>query len=645
MDDRLTAGANTLEVWLGRGWFDCPPSGVWCSHLSAWIARLRLLAQLELCYADGTREMVVSDESWTEIGNPVRFDAVRKGETIAPPTDVNRPAVRVTAPAGRMEAALTPPTVIVREVRPKRIANFPDGTATIDFGEDLAGFARVTLKGLATGDEVRFRYDERCADDLAPLVPTNRHIACLARKMEKEKGELVPDWEGFQLDRYMARGELTETYEPHFTYKGFHYLHVSGLKTPLTADDATACVLSTDFRRVGTFICSSADFNALVEMADAAYRGNFVNGYPTDCPHREKNGWTGDANLAAEMAQYLYENTAAYEHWLDECALEAHPLTGRVPKIVPNGAWRQEIDGGTGPIWDGVIVRLPKTLVDYRADRALFARLEPAMRKYAEDYEQFIEPDGDMPVGYGDWSPLTPGLKTAITTVAYFVDILETLGNTALAEELKAAAVRNHYKGGGIWDEGQQTALACALNYGLVPASERAATEGALVAAVMKTNGHLDFGLCGSKEVFRALSEAGRTDLAFAMATKTDYPSFLWWRTFGETAFCESWSGEHSRNHVMFTDVIAWAYQYLAGIRGVTDGFRRFTLKPEIIDALNFVDASTETPYGRVSSRWQRTANGLVYDFTIPPNTAARVTFAGRTRTYPAGTYHLTSEE
>ena len=639
LEDRLQAGENTLEARLGKGWFDCPPSGVWNLHESAWIARPRFIAQLELKYADGSRDLVVSDASWSEIGNPVRFDCVRKGETDGPAPEFERPARVVDAPKGRLEAAQVPPTVVRREVRPVRVENFGDGTATVDFGEDLAGFARVALKGLAAGSEVTFRYDELCKPDLRPLPAKERHIACLTRKMED--GRLVEDWEGFQLDRYIASGAGEETYEPHFTPKGFRYLHVSGLAAPLEKSDAVALELSTDFRKVGTFSCSSEDFNAVMEMADRAYRANFVNGYPTDCPHREKNGWTGDANLAAEMAQYVYENTAAYEHWLRECAVEAHPVTGRVPKIVPNGAWPQEVDGGTGPIWDGVIVRLPRDLVRYRGDRSLFAELEPAMRKYADDYEQFIDENGDMPVGFGDWSASTPGMSPAITTVAYFADICDTLGKDDIAAELRAAAVRNHYRGNGVWDGGEQTAIACALNYRLVPESERRATEGALVESVRRAKDHIDFGLCGSKEVFRALSEAGRTDLAFKMATQKDYPSFLHWRALGATAFCESWGAEFSRNHVMFADVAAWAYQYLAGIRGVRDGFKRFELSPVVIDALDFVEARTETPYGVVESSWRRTKDGIVYRFTIPRNTAARVSFGGRVRTYAAGTYEL----
>ena len=639
VEKMLKTGVNTIEVRLGRGWFDCPPSGVWCVHEAKWIASPRLLAQLELKYDDGSSDLVVSDSSWTEVGNPVRFDCVRKGETIAPPENIERPARVVDAPKGRLEAAQVPPTVVVREMPAARVVNFADGTATVDFGEDIAGFARVRLKGLSAGAELTFRYDELCGRDLRPLPAKDRHIACFSRKTEG--GRLVEDPENFQLDRYVASGGAEETYEPHFTPKGFRYLHVSGLASPMETADAVALVLSTDFRKVGSFVCSSDGFNTVLEMADRAYRSNFVNGYPTDCPHREKNGWTGDANIAGEMAQYVYENTAAYEHWLRECAAEAHPVTGRVPRIVPNGGWPQDVDGGTGPIWDGVIVRLTRELVRYRGDKAIFAELEPAMRRYADDYEQFIDERGDMPVGYGDWSSSTPGMDTAITTVAYFADVCDTLGKDDIAAELRKAAVRNHYRGAGVWDRGEQTALACALNYGLVPESERPATEGALVEAVRRAKDHVDFGLCGSKEVFRALSEAGRTDLAFRMATQTDYPSFLHWRALGATSFCESWSGEHSRNHVMFADVVAWAYQYLAGIRGVREGFKRFELSPDIVDELDFVEAKTETPYGVVESAWRRIGDGIVYRFSIPPNTAARVSFGGRVRTYAAGTYEL----
>ena len=177
VEKMLKTGVNTIEVRLGRGWFDCPPSGVWCVHEAKWIARPRLLAQLELKYDDGSSDLVVSDSSWTEVGNPVRFDCVRKGETIAPPENIERPARVVDAPKGRLEAAQVPPTVVVREMPAARVVNFADGTATVDFGEDIAGFARVRLKGLSAGAEVTFRYDELCGRDLRPLPAKDRHIA------------------------------------------------------------------------------------------------------------------------------------------------------------------------------------------------------------------------------------------------------------------------------------------------------------------------------------------------------------------------------------------------------------------------------------------------------------------------------------
>lgn len=208
----------------------------------------------------------------------------------------------------------------------------------------------------------------------------------------------------------------------------------------------------------------------------------------------------------------------------------------------------------------------------------------------------------------------------------------------ALAGSIRDAYTRNLYKGDGVYSIGSQTAQSCALHQGLVPAAERTKVEAKLVAAVEQAKGFPDFGILGSKYVFRTLSDAGRTDLAYAMASKDEAPSYGAWIKRGATTFWEDWGEGSSRNHIMFGDVSAWFYQYLAGIR-LADGvspvaqkadsaavaFKSFVIAPEPVEGLGWVNAEHESPYGVIRSSWKKTGGVFTLEVEVPVNTEALV--------------------
>ncbi|MEI6647218.1 MAG: family 78 glycoside hydrolase catalytic domain [bacterium] len=646
---QLKVGDNALNVLLGHGWYDVRSVAVWNFDNAPWRNFPRMIAQLELVYADGTKELVCSDKSWRQVSSPVGFDCIREGEVIGlqrdKTVDLSKQVVNaeeVPGPAGKLVAEALPPSVIVQEIKPKTIRKVAEGVWGIDFGQNMAGWLRLQVKGQSAGDVLTIRYGERQATDgRVDIKPLDVHFRYPASSM------LLPGG-GFQVDRFVCDGSAQQVYEPRFTYNGFQYAEIRGLKRELTAEDVVACVVQTDFRSAGTFTCSNELINKMQDAIVWAYRSNFANGYPTDCPHREKNGWTGDAHLAVELAMYNFQNTAAYEKWIGDL-MDEQQDNGNIAAIVPTSGWGYE--WGNGPAWDSALVIIPWTLYVYQGNASLLEKAYPAMAKYV-DYMGSKAKGFIASHGLSDWTPVQTKTPTEVTSTGYYyldVQILahaaDALGKTedakkyaALAEQIKDAYNQKLYKGDGVYSIGSQTAQSCALHQGFVPAGERVNVEAKLAEVVEKNNAYPDFGILGSKYIFRALSEAGRSDLAFAMATKDDKKSFGTWIRRGATTFWEDWGDGDSRNHIMFGDVSAWWYQTLAGIRLADTvsavalknspgeiAFKKIVIAPVPVAGLDWVKAEHDSPYGMIRSQWKK-ANGVFrLEFDVPVNTTATI--------------------
>ncbi len=648
LTQQLKVGDNLLNVLLGHGWYDVRAVAVWNFDNAPWRNFPRMIAQLELVYADGTKELVCTDKSWRQVASPLGFDCIREGEVIGLQPDKSLDlsktvlmAEEVPGPGGKLVAEALPPSVIVQEIKPKAIRKVADGVWGVDFGQNMAGWIRLNVKGQGRGDVLTIRYGERQAvDGRVDIKPLNEHFRYPASNL------LLPGG-GFQVDRFVCDGSATQTYEPRFTYNGFQYAEISGLHA-LSVEDVIACVVQTDFKSAGSFTCSHELINKLQEAIVWAYRSNFANGYPTDCPHREKNGWTGDAHLAAELAMYNFQNTAAYEKWIQDMMDEQRP-DGNVAAIVPTSGWGYE--WGNGPAWDSALVIIPWTLYVYQGNTRLLEKAYPAMVKYVA-YMGSRAKDHIASHGLSDWIPVETVTPTEVTSTGYYyldVQILtraaEALGKTedakkyaALAEQIKSAYNQKLYKGEGIYSIGSQTAQSCALHQGFVPPAERAKVEAKLAEVVEKNQAYPDFGILGSKYIFRSLSEAGRSDLAFAMATKDDKKSYGTWIRRGATTLWEDWGDGASRNHIMFGDVSAWWYQTLAGIRladtvsavalknnPVEVAFKKIVIAPVPVEGLEWVKAQHDSPYGIIRVSWRK-SNGLFkLDLDVPVNTTATV--------------------
>ena len=621
----LAPGEHELLVLLGHGWLDQRTVSAWRNHEDKWRAEPCLWAEMVAQTEKGgtaavgagdcathfaTRHLLVTDGTWRQMPSPLAWDDLREGEIVDPGFVLPRagfvdgaPAVEVAGPAGALQRADFPPARVVRDILPIRVWRPKAGGWMFDFGEDIAGWARVTFRGGRRGDVATLRYDERVAPGGEPAVhvsrdglprrgnailwPENaRAIDCFHTAFGSDA--LFPSLGGgaaMQQDRFVIPGAsgpdaqtLTcATYEPRFVYHGFRYLWVRGVESQ---PDAVAREVRTDFAERGIPSLGDPDIDALVAMADRAYKANFADGVPTDCPHREKNGWTGDAQIACEFGLLAYDNVPAYVKWCRDLA-DAQREDGNLPGIVPSGGWGfEERPGGLGygPVWGGAVAIVPWTLWTMRGERTGLEICYDSMKRYAEYEESHLGSDGLVHHGLGDWISAGNYVGPEFVGTAYHHEVLRIIAETARlkgesddAARFGALAARvwrdfnaAHAQGDGLYGSGGQTEQATVLELGLVPEADRPAAEARLVEAVHRAGDRFDGGLVGSKHVFRALSRAGRTDLALAMLKAKGCPGFLHWREAGGTALWEDWWTGASRNHVMFCDFAAWAIEFLS---------------------------------------------------------------------------------
>lgn len=536
------------RIDLGHGWYDLRTVATWNFDHAPWRAAPRVIAQLEVEYDDGTQDRFVTDGSWRHSEPAVAYDCIREGEVVgvrrsdAPELERSPlTAVEVVPPVGRLRAAMLPPSRVTREFAPSALRSPAPGVWVAEFPQNLAGWVRLTMREQPSGTIVTVRYGERLrTDGCVDQSPIDSHFKHSGSFRFLRGGR-------FQTDRIVARGRPSETFEPRFVYHGFQYVQIEGLAVAPRPEDVRACVVHTDFREAGGFECDVELLNRLFEAVRWSYCGNFANGYPTDCPHREKNGWTGDAHLAAEFAMYAFDNLPAYAKWVHDL-LDEQQLDGRLPGIVPSSGWGYQ--WGNGPAWDSALCIIPWLMYVYRADRGCLAEAYEGMRRYV-DYLGTRASNGIVRIGLGDWIPVKSQTPVEVTSTGYYyVDArivaraAEVLGRPdnarrydALADRIARAVHEAFHTGEGRYSIASQTAQSCALYLGLVPVEFRAAAAAGLVEAVERAGRAPDFGILGSKYVVRSLSEAGRTDLAFALATREAPPSFGAWIRRGATPF------------------------------------------------------------------------------------------------------------
>jgi len=630
----LVDGANTVGVVLGNGWYNCHTPEVWHFDKAPWRANPKFLLQMDL---DGEC-VLASDKSWKCASGPIVFDGLRNGETydarleltgwLEPGYDDSRwsGTAAVAPPGGVIEEQTMPPCKVMETLPSVRQWEVTAGTV-YDVGQNMAGWARISIRGEA-GTTLTLRYSDRLDDE------NNVDQSKISHHVLVEPGH-------FQTDRYTLKGEGLETWEPRFTYHGFQYVQVE-IEGTATVEKVEGRVVYTAFDKIGTFECSDENVNRLERCTEWAYVGNFV-AIPTDCPHREKNGWTGDAQLAAETGLFNYDAASSYAQWIDSVVDTQRP-SGQLPGIVPSVGWGY--NWGSGPAWDSVLLLVPWYVYLYTGDDSVIRKHYEAMKRYV-DYCTVMADGNIVKFGLGDWGhagrrdhPERLADSALTDTGYYYIDAVllaefaKMTGRTEdhrtyseLAADIKQAFNQRFYRGDGIYANGVQTAMACALYQGLVEEPEKEAVVKALVRAVEEDGDGLpDFGILGAKYIPRVLADNGHVELAYKVLTGSDS---LWmhWLKQDATTLWESWSAVSSHNHIMFGDISAWFYQYLAGITPdpASPGFKTLRIQPRPVAALDWVRARYRIPNGELGVHWRRIDGAFRLDVQIPASTTATV--------------------
>jgi len=633
--DFIQDGKNAIGVMLGNGWYNMATRASWGFDYAPWRALPTLKCQIEIIYSDNSKKMIVSDETWKYAFGPIQFNSIRQGETydtnkeiegwdIADYDDSNWNSVNLArGPAGKLRSQILPPIKVIKEIAPKKIIELEDEKILVDFGQNMAGIVQLKVSG-AKGDTIVIKYGER-------LNPDN--------SLDQKDIAHHTYEERFQTDIFILKGEGVEIFQPRFVYHGFQYVEISGLNRKPSTDEIVAKVISTSFEQAGSIKTSNKLLNKIQENTWWSYVSNFV-GYPLDCPHREKNGWTGDAQLACETGMYNFQTQSSYTKWVQDI-IDAQKRDGSLPGIVPTNGWG--FHWGNGPGFDHALMIIPWNLYVYSSDISILKKAYPHMTKYVE----FLNTKADDYIvdwGLPDWSVAKTETPANITSTAFYYKDAKILAQTAkvlgydedaklyskLANDIKKAFNSKFYdKDKEIYSVGTQTALSCALYFGLVPKNEESKVLINLEKIINESNMNIDVGIYGAKFVLNSFTMYNKPEAAYNIVNSEDYPGWGYWIKQGANTLWEKWDGKtHSRNHIMFGDVSAWMYKTLAGIRPdpQNPGFKRFYIKPYFAEDLDWVEAEHETLYGKIKVHWSKNNGRYKINISVPANSSALVT-------------------
>ena len=616
----LEKGDNVVEILLGNGWFNCFTKDVWGFSSAPWLGAPKVRGEL---VADG-KTFLVTDGSWTVRDSPIVFNALRNGEYY----DARREGSRVNVRAVKVEPApamaVSPEDAVpCRAFDPiSPVRSFPagNGGTIYDFGSNRTGWCEIEVVGEA-GSKVVIDYDE-C------LTPTNTLLGDIGIFIRKNN-----DPRPAQHDEYTLAGkEDGETWHPRFTYHGFRYAQVR-TEGKVELKSIKSVFVHSDFDSVGLFKISDPVFGKLQDATRRSHLSNFT-GIPTDCPHREKNGWTGDAQLAMETGLWNFDAKAGYIHFL-RMMIDAQKESGAVSTINPASAgWGY--GGAPWPAWDAALFEIPWQIYRFYGDDAPAREAYPAMKKYLSFVGGKAREDGLVKHGLGDWCA-PAGVKVApvlLTDSAYVYEFnrrvafwADRFGEPSVAAKcrekaakIKASFNREFYKGGGIYAGGEPTSLAAPLYFkGLCADGEERKVAEELLRRV-RENGHKAmFGILGAKWIPRVLADYGHIDDAWRIFTQPDAPGWAIWTKDNDTlleSFDDTAGGTPvSHNHIMFGDLSAWAYEYLAGIKIDEPGFAKFHVEPHLPEGVESFEAVFKTPCGRkISVRAWREGGEAKYD-------------------------------
>ena len=670
--EALQQGVNVLGVELGMGWY----AGhlVWEGRKNLYGKYPQLLLQLEISYADGTVETVLSDESWrASLNGPIRSSSIYHGEEYDARMEMpgwdksgfdDSEWSSVLAEAKLGSERLTPkpfaPVRIIEALATRKITEPEPGRFVFDLGQNMVGWAAVNIP-VEKEQTVTVRFSEMLNQD-GTLYTNNYRTAK-------------------STDSYTASKSATIEWRPTFTFHGFRYVELSGFPQGAKpeVDWVKGEVLHSDLPTAGTFVSSHEKLNQLQSNVVWGQRGNFLD-IPTDCPQRdERLGWTGDAQVFCPTSMFNYNCHAFWKSWLGSMR-DDQMDEGQIPHVIPD-----VLGNGDSPGWMDAATFIPWEVYVRTGDTEMLAENIQMMERLIGYYRKQARKGliGTMLkerlAGFGDWlQPYAPNegdTPLALLTTAYYArstqilaDSLQVLGETAKSKEyaeesafVRKAFAKHYFDADGKLQNAPetQTAYLLAIAFDLIPAELQEKVAMHLVRLVHDADDHLRTGFLGTPYIASVLDQTGHADLAFTVLFKETYPSWFFSINQGATTMWERWNsysheagfgndGMNSFNHYAYGAISQWMVERIAGLAPdpANPGYKHFFIRSVIGTPLDWARAELETPYGKASSGWKKNNGKLEMDIVVPPNTTATIEFPNgrKPETVSAGIHHFNLE-
>lgn len=663
----LAKGENVIGVMLGNGFFNAFGGYVWDFDTAPWRGGLRLAFSLKMV-KNGNATVIEADETVKTSASPIWLDDLRIGtfyDARNEQSGWNEPGFDDSGwdncqiadiPLGEARLCEAEPVTVYKELAPLKITYFDDicyntnshitydepiestrvkDVYMYDFGETNSGICKLKIKG-ERGQCVTLRFGEMLVDGKFSVRSTINMVCDRGLHLEYP-----------QTDKYILKGEGEEIFIPPFTYHGFRYALVEGI-TPeqATKDLLTFEVISSKMDKRADFTCSDETVNKLYEMTCRSDRSNLVY-VPTDCPHREKNGWTADIALSAEHILMNMTAEKSLREWMRNVC-KAQREDGAFPGIVPTAGWGFE--WGNGPGWDAVCVCIPYYCYKYTGDTRIIKESLSAISRYLRYISAQRDENGLVEIGLGDWAqPLGNGIAEGVLAPLIFTDsamvldiakkavfLAETVGEKEIAEqaELLARQMKSAIREKLIDFETMtafgecQTSQVLAIEFGIFEGGEIEPAFQRLLEIIEHNNNLMLCGVMGARYLFHILARNGYCDLALDMITADEYPSYANWVKSGCTALCETFlaegqtirAGQYSQNHHFWGDISSFFIQYLAGLKPNPEcsDITEFEISPSFAKKLDYAGCEYESICGKIELSWKRRKDEIELSVKAP---------------------------
>jgi alpha-L-rhamnosidase len=613
---------NTIGLVLGNGWYNQRDRTV---EGNMWYDSPRLILQLEVVDKFGGQNIISSDSTWKFATGPILHDGIFTGEVYDARMQfsgwnrngyndnnwINAKLVR--SPKGDLHPQTAPFDKISRTISPSSVKLTNDSTYLFSIDEMISGWVELKVKGKA-GDKITLRFFG-------------------------EEGKSFN-----QTDVYILRGGEEEHWEPRFTWHTFRNIEVVSKNIPLNKRNLIVKVINTDIEVAGSFTCSNTLFNKIYENYLRTQHANFHGSVSSDCPHRERLGYTGDAQVLTESSIFSFDMIQFYRKWFNDVEDARNKKTGYIPHTAPFGG------GGGGPAWGSAFVIMPWKYYCYYGDQNVLKDHYEGMKQWISYLKTRTDERGiitqEEPNGWclGDWSaPYKIEIPESLVNTCYYyyvTDLIKKIAAVLGKEEdclyfaKLAVKIKDEFnkiffdpQKNNYW-EGRQGSNVFPLAFGMVPKGKENNVFNSLLLQLEKTNYHFDTGILATPLLLNVLTERNRVDIAYRLMDQKDFPSYGYpILQKGATCLWEDWDGRSSHCHPMFGSVCAWFYKSLAGINYTPGkpGMQNFTIAPNFIDSLTSCKATYNSIYGKIVCNWIKKNNSIVLDIEIPANTTADI--------------------